>query len=100
MDAYDSCLIIKGKMTVTIGHLNRDKEMISTHRHRIEMKRESDNNNERSLQAEYIKESVFITITVEYRTQSRTLCSSNVLGFIAFTNSFKILEYWIEFCLK
>ena len=51
MDAYDSCLIIKGEMTVTMGHLNRDKEMISTHRHRIEMKRKSDNNNERSLQA-------------------------------------------------
>ena len=84
MDAYDSCLIIKGKMTITIGHLNRDREMISTHRHRIEMKRESDNNNERSLQAEYIKENVLITITVEYRTQIRTLCSSNVLGFIAF----------------
>ena len=50
MDAHDSCLIIKGKMIVTIGHLNRDKEMISTHRHRKGMKRESDNNNERSLQ--------------------------------------------------
>jgi hypothetical protein len=88
MDAYDSCLIIKGKMTVTIGHLNKDKEMISTHRHRIEMKRESDNNNERSLQAEYIKENVLITITIESRTQSRTLCSSNVMGFIAFTKDF------------
>ena len=60
-------------MTVTIGHLNRDKEMISTHRHRIEMKRESDNNNERSLQTEYIKENVLITITIESITQIRTL---------------------------
>jgi hypothetical protein len=87
-------------MTVTIGHLNRDKEMISTHRHRIEMKREFDNNNERSLKAEYIKENVLITIKLESRTQSQTLCSSNVLGFIAFTSSFKTLEYWIKFCLK
>ena len=38
-------------MTVTMGLLNIDKEMISTYRQRIEMKRESDNNNERSLQA-------------------------------------------------
>ena len=100
MDAYDSRSMIKGKMTVTIGHLNRDKEKISTHRHRIEMKRESDNNNERSLQTEYIKEKFLIKIKVESRTQSRTFFSSNVLGFIAFTNSFKILEYWIRFCLK
>ena len=54
MDAYDSCLIIKGNMIVTIGHLNRDKEIISTHRHRIEMRRKSDNNNEGNLQDEYI----------------------------------------------
>ena len=100
MDAYDSCLIIKDKMTITIGHLNRDKEIISTHRHRIEMKRNSDNNNERSLQAEYIKESAYITITVESRTQSQTLHSSNIFGFIAFTNSFQILGYWIKFCQK
>ena len=33
-DAYDSCLTIKIKMTVTIGPLNRDKRMNSTHMHR------------------------------------------------------------------
>jgi len=38
-------------MTLTMGPLNIDKEMISTHRHRKRIKGESDNNNERSLQA-------------------------------------------------
>ena len=33
-DAYASCLTIKGEMTITMGSLNIDKEMISTHRHR------------------------------------------------------------------
>ena len=57
------------------------------------MKRKSDKNNERSLQAEYTKESVYITITIESRNQSRILHSSNNFGFIAFTKSFKILGY-------
>jgi hypothetical protein len=61
------------------------------------MKRKSDNNNERSLQDEYIKESVCITITIESRTQSRTLTSLEVLGFIAFTKDISILRNWIKF---
>jgi hypothetical protein len=51
-------------MTVTMGPLNIDKEMISTHRHRKIRKKESDNINERSLQVSYIKESVSTQNTI------------------------------------